>query len=296
MSSSERIRMAVGVAAAAVVLVLSNVAAHDWSRFIPADTPAGDIESVRNAVAILERGRSPLVGMQPCDTIKALLPERFTRQDGDTPISVPNPADDVILCVRDSIDYGLGVAAASARGLTWERGIGGSRVIAFAPSEARFLQVAQMNGLTIRPGDLRDAEPLLFKLQPHLRAAKVKDGWSIQPGNDADEVLFGPYATRPPGRYRVRVGFEPEAGAPCQAAIQAIRVDMAVTANARADQLAPRRAIALTPSVSDSGRCLMTGDIEFSASTLAADIETPIWVQGGALPVRLTQYSLQRID
>lgn len=295
MSRFERIRMAAGVAVAALVLVLSTVAAHDWTRFIPEATSASDIESVQRAVAILQRGRSPLTGIQPCDAIKSLLPDRFTREDGDRKISVRNPADDVILCFRGSIDYGEGVAAASARGLSWERGLGGDRVVVFAPSEARFMQVARQNNLTIRPDDLRDAEPLLFRLQPHVRAIKVKDGWSIRPG-DADEVLFGPYAARPPGRYRVLIGFEPETSAPCPAVIQAIRVEMAVTANARANALAPRRTIALKPSASQSGHCLMTGEIDFSTPTFVANIETPVWLQSGVLPVRLTQYSVQRID
>ncbi len=157
------------------------------------------------------------------------------------------------------------------------------------------MQVARLNGLTIRPRDLVDAEPMLFGLLPHVRAIKVKDGWSIQPGG-ADEVLFGPYAARPPGSYRVLVGFEPETSIPCPAAIQAIRVEMAVTASARAIQLAPRRLLSLKPSTSDSGHCLIQGEIDFSTPAPATNIETPVWLSSGVLPIRLTQYSLQRVE
>ncbi len=295
MSSSEPIRMGAAVAAAAAVLALSTLATHDGGKFIPEKTPASDIVSVRRGVAILEKGRSPLIGMQPCDAIKALLPDRFTREDGDRKITVATPAD-VILCFRDSIDYPQGVAAASARGLTWQRGLGGSRIIVFAPSQARFLQVARLNSLTIRPSDLHDADDLLFKLQPHVRAIKAEDGWSIQPAPGADEVLFGPYAERPAGRYRVGLGFEPETNAPCPTAVRSIHVAMAVTANARTTELVSNRPLALTPSVSESGHCLMTGNVEFTLPARLANIETPIWVQSGALPVRLTLYSLQRAE
>jgi hypothetical protein len=111
-----------------------------------------------------------------------------------------------------------------------------------------------------------------------------------------DEVLFGPYGSRAAGSYRVLVGFEPETSIPCSTAIQAIRVEMAVTASARAIQLAPRRPLSLKPSASDSGHCLMTGELDFSTPALATGIETPVWLSSGVLPVRLTQYTLQRVE
>ena len=89
--------MGAAVAVAGVVLALSVAVAHDWKRIVPEPTPPEDIAAVRRGVAILERGRETLVGMQPCDGIKALLPDRFTREDGNANIKV-RTGKDVIVC------------------------------------------------------------------------------------------------------------------------------------------------------------------------------------------------------
>ena len=158
------------------------------------------------------------------------------------------------------------------------------------------MQVARLNNLTIRPSDLHDAEPLLFRLQPHAGVNRVKNGWLIAPGGGVDEAVFGPYAARPAGHYRVLVGFEPETSLPCPDVIRSIRVQINVTVDARTRELAPRRVVTLKPSTLASGQCMMSGEIDFSTSTPVTKIETPIWVQSAELPVRLTRYSLQRAD
>ena len=286
----ERVRMATAVVAAAVILVLSTVAGHDWNRFIPEPTAREDIEAVKKGVAILERGGSPLIDMQPCDAIKSLLPDRFTREDGDTNMKVRTDKD-VIVCFRDDIDYGEALAAAAERGLTWERGLGGDKILVFAPSEARFLQVARMNGIGLGPGDLQNPDLLMKRLQGHERATRIGKQWLIAAG-PYDEVLFGPYADLPPGAYRVVLGLEPQTPISCADALPNIRVDLAVSADARASTLLPRQMLNLKPGVAADGRCLLTGELSFSTATPAREVETPVWVHSALLPLRVVRYDI----
>jgi hypothetical protein len=287
----ERVRMATAVVAAAVILVLSTVAGHDWTRFIPEPTAREDIEAVKRGVAILERGGSPLVDMQPCDAVKSLLPDRFTREDGDTNMKVRTDKD-VIVCFRDDIDYGEALASAAERGLTWERGLGGDKILVFAPSEARFLAVARMNGLTLGPGDLQNPDLLMKRLQGHERASRIGKQWLIAPGSYEDEVLFGPYADLSPGAYSVVLGLEPQTPIGCTDALPNIRVDMAVSADARATTLLPRQMLSLKPGVAADGRCLLTGELTFSVATAAKAVETPVWVHSALLPLRVVRYDI----
>jgi hypothetical protein len=285
----ERLRMAMAVAATAVILVLS--VAHYWRRFVPEPTSPDDIEAVQKGVAILERGGSPLVGMQPCDGVKSLLPDRFTREDGDTNIKV-RTGKDVIVCFRDDIDYSDALAAAADRGLSWERGLGGDKILVFAPSEARFMQVARMNGLSFGPGDMQNPDLFMARLRGHERATRIGKQWLIAPAPYEDEVLFGPYADLPRGSYKVVLGLEPDTSMRCSDAVRIVRVEMAVSAAARAAVLLPRRVLDFKPGVAPDGRCLLTSELSFSATTPAKEVETPVWVHSALLPLRVVRYDI----
>jgi hypothetical protein len=287
----ERICMATAVVAAAVVLVLSTVAAHDWGRFVPESTPREDVEAVQRGRAILERGRSPLVGIQPCDAIKSLLPERFTREDGDAKVKVWT-GKDVIVCFRDSIDYGEAVVVAANHGLTWERGLGGDRILVFAPSEERFMQVARMNGLTFARGDVQNPRLLMSRLQGHDRVTRVGKQWAIRPLPGNDEVMFGPYTALGPGNYTVSVAFEPESAISCKEAMRIVHLSLSVSAAARVKELTPVRKVPLMPGVADDGHCLLSGEMTFSVTEPVDKVETPIWLNSPILPLRLVSYDI----
>jgi hypothetical protein len=294
MSIFERARMALAVVLAGVLLVLSAVAAHDWNRLLPEPTPAEDVEAVHKGVAILERSRGVLTGIQPCDAIKSLLPERFTIEAGNTAMKVPTRAD-VIVCFRGGFDFGDAIAAAAARGLRWERGIGGDKILVFAPSESRFLQVARMNGLSFAPGEIQDPGLWMIKLQPHDRAAKAGKQWSIAPAPGDDEVLFGPYAALAPGNYKVVLNVEPETSIGCQDALRIVRVSMSVSASARTLELAPVRTLDLKPGATGGPRCLLTGELPFAVTTPVKNVETPIWVRSAILPLRVVGYEIESL-
>ncbi|MDB5459683.1 MAG: hypothetical protein JWO72_1424 [Caulobacteraceae bacterium] len=286
----ERARLAGAVLVCAALLVFSNYAWMGWQGFLVEPTPAKAVADVRAGLAILQRARTPMTGIQFCDAVKSFLPNKVSREDGD--LRMATPADrDVILCFNGDIDYGEALQAVQARKLFWQRGIGGGKFVAFAPSEARFLQVAAQNGLHFAPGDLKELSPYLDRLAPHDRAHKDGDGWLIDPSQSTDEALFGPYLTLGPGRYDLKLAFEPVGGVSCALLASQLRVETAATADARVNTLAPRQAVALQP-VADGAGCRLEGHIGFSAPAGGARaLETPIWVTAPSR-VKLVGYQI----
>jgi hypothetical protein len=284
----ERLRMALGVVLAGTLLVLSTVAAHDWSRFLPPQTPAADVQAVRSAVALLQQGRAPLTGIQACEAAKSLLPDMFSRAQGETKMK-QSTGDEVILCFRDSLEYGDALAAARQRGLNWTAGIGGDRIVVFAPSRERFLAVARRDGIPVRDGDLVDWSPMLHALRGQTHAHEEGRVWVIDPAPVQVEALFGPYLDLEPGAYRVALVLDGASPADCAAMAQE-RVGLAVTAEGRRKLLAPSTALALTRQAGPG--CRYGGALSFVvAQGGARSVETPVWVQGFAR-MRLVGYSL----
>jgi hypothetical protein len=286
----ERIRLVGAVLVCAALLVFSNYARIGWDGFRVEPTPAKAVADVRAGLAILDQARTPMTGIQFCDAVKSFLPNKVSRADGDLRMATP-ANQDVILCFSGDIDYGEALKAVQERKLFWQRGIGGDKFVVFAPSEARFMQVAAQNGLHFAPGDLKELSLYMDRLAPHDSAHKDGDGWLIDPSQSTEEALFGPYLTLAPGRYDLKLAFEPVGGVSCAFLASQLRVETAATADARANTLAPRQAVALKPAAGGPG-CRLEGHIGFSAPAGGAyALETPIWVTAPAR-VKLVGYEI----
>jgi hypothetical protein len=287
----ERWRLAGAVVVGGALLFLSNYVQRGWPGFLPEPTTAQDVADVEAGVAILSRAKSPMTGIQPCDAVKALVPDKFSSHDGDLKMTTPTDRD-VILCFKGDIDYGEALKAAQDRRLVWQGGIGGQKILAFAPNLARFMQIADQNGLHLAPGELRETAPYLDKMAGHDRAHRDGSDWIIDPSPVQDqEALYGPYLNLAQGEYDLTMAFKPMDGLNCGELLDRLKVRVEVTAEARTVVLAPLNAVQLKTRAIGDG-CEVAGRIGFKTPAGGARaLETPIWVDA-PVRVRVSGYAL----
>jgi hypothetical protein len=284
----DRARLALAVIIGGGLLLASSFGLPNWTPYVPPPIDPQDAADVKAGVAILERARTPITGAQLCDAIKGLLPNKFALADGNTKMATPT-ARKVILCFKGGFDYGDAIAAAQTRKLGWRRGLGGEKILVFAPDEAAFTAFARANHMTVGAGDLYPLSEFIGRLGAQSRSHRAGHGWSIDPGPH-DEVMFGPYLDIKPGRYVLDLVFEPGPGVSCEALDRGLQASAAVTTDVRTQVLAAEQGLALKPL--DKTGCRLGAQLRFTVPAAGGHkLETPIWAAAD-VPVKLTQYVL----
>jgi hypothetical protein len=284
----DRVRMAAAVAVCAGLLALSGRAERGGGRFLPPAVTAEQKAAVRIAAAVLRGGKSPLTGIEACDGVKSLIPDQISAEDGARKLASAGSRD-VIVCYRDDIDYGDALAAMMTRKLFWQSGLGGDRIVVFAPSQARFMTVANENHIVVRPSDLHPFSLFMNRLVANPRSRQQDDAWIIQSGPES-EALFGPYLDLPAGDYRVRLTFTPSEPGACRT-MGDLHASMAVATDARKHVLTAKQPVAL--KARDGTGCQVSGAIDFTAPAGGAKgIETPLWIASRSA-VKLTGYDIE---
>jgi hypothetical protein len=290
-TTSDRIQRAAAVLIAGAVLFWSAVASHDLNQLVPEPTTPAQIKAVHDGQKVLRDLRAPAVDIQPCDAIKSLFPDTFDRATGNTDMKA-DPDKPVILCFRNSIDYGDALEAADRSRLFWTTGLGGDTIIAFSRDEATFREVMNRNGVKLAPGDLTGWPPGLDGLKGE-NGAERKDGvWIIKTRIERAEVFYGPYINITGGRHRLRLEFAPAHPLDC-ATLNRERTWVAVTRDSRTAILMEPTEVKLQPIAGPGCRYSLTADFDAPPQGAQA-VETPLAVQGLA-NMKLETYSISPI-